>query len=314
MSAGFAVLDRRSVVAVTGEDRKAFLQGLVSNDMLRVTPDHAAYALFLTPQGKFLHDFTIVESAAVESGTTESGAEASAALLLDPETDRRADLMRRLKMYKLRSQIALEDRTEALRVAVAFGDGALAALGLPAEPGAARPFGGGIAFTDPRLPALGARLFLPVEGVAALEEAGLPRRDAADYDRLRLSLGVPDGTGDLVPEKSIPLENRMDALNAISWDKGCYMGQELTARTKYRALIKKKLFPAAIDGPAPEPGTPVTLDGKDAGEIRSVRDGAALALLRLEDVQRAAEKGLAFQAGPATLTPSEPGWDTTTKG
>lgn len=302
MSAGYAVLDRRSVVAVTGEDRKAFLQGLVSNDMLRVTPDHAAYALFLTPQGKFLHDFTVVESGS------------DTALLLDPETDRRADLLRRLKMYKLRSKIALEDRAGALQVVVAFGDGALAALGLPAEPGVARPFGGGIAFADPRLPALGARLFLPAEGIPALEEAGLVRRDAADYDGLRLSLGVPDGSGELIPEKSIPLENRMDALNAISWDKGCYMGQELTARTKYRALIKKKLFPAVIDGPAPEPGSPVTLDGKEAGEVRSVHGGAALALLRLEEVRRAAENGLRFQAGAATLTPSEPDWDPTTKG
>lgn len=302
MSAGYAVLDRRSVVAVTGEDRKAFLQGLVSNDMLRVTPDHAAYALFLTPQGKFLHDFTVVESGS------------DSALLLDPETDRRADLLRRLKMYKLRSKIALEDRAGALQVVVAFGDGALAALGLPAEAGAARPFGGGIAFTDPRLPALGGRLFLPADGIAALEEAGLVRRDAADYDGLRLSLGVPDGSGELIPEKSIPLENRMDALNAISWDKGCYMGQELTARTKYRALIKKKLFPAVIDGPAPEPGSPVTLDGKEAGEVRSVHGGAALALLRLEEVRRATENGLRFQAGAATLTPSEPDWDPTTKG
>jgi folate-binding protein YgfZ len=304
MSAGYAVLDQRSVVAVSGEDRKVFLQGLVSNDVLRVTPDHAAYALFLTPQGKFLHDFSIVESAS----------DGNAVLLLDPETDRRDDLLRRLKMYKLRSKIALEDRADRLRVAVAFGDGALEALGLPAEPGAARPFAGGIAFTDPRLPALGARLFLPADGVAALESAGLARREASDYDRLRLSLGVPDGTQDLIPEKSIPLESRMDALNAISWDKGCYMGQELTARTKYRALIKKKLFPVTFDGAAPEAGTPVTLDGKEAGEIRSARDGAALALLRLEDVQSAAENGLTFQDGPVALTPREPGWDHTSKG
>lgn len=301
MSAGYAVLDQRSVVAVSGEDRKAFLQGLVSNDVLRVTPDHAAYALFLTPQGKFLHDFSIVES--------DSGGDA--VLLLDPETNRRADLLRRLKMYKLRSKIALEDQADRLRVVVAFGDGALEALGLPAEPGAARPFAGGIAFTDPRLPALGARLFLPADGIAALEAVGLAARDGADYDRLRLSLGVPDGTLDLIPEKSIPLESRMDALNAISWDKGCYMGQELTARTKYRALIKKKLFPVTFDGAAPEAGTPVTLDGKDAGEIRSARDGAALALLRLEDVQRAAENGLTFQAGPVALSPQDPDWDHT---
>lgn len=304
MSAGYAVLDKRSVVAVTGEDRKAFLQGLVSNDVLRVTPDHAAYALFLTPQGKFLHDFNLVES----------GAGSDAALLLDPETERRADLLRRLKMYKLRSKIALEDRTEQLRVVVAFGDGVLEALSLPAEPGAARAFAGGVAFTDPRLPALGARLFLPADGLAALEAAGLAPREVVDYDRHRLSLGIPDGTLDLIPEKSIPLESRMDALNAISWDKGCYMGQELTARTKYRALIKKKLFPVTVDGPVPDAGTPVTLDGKEVGEMRSGRDSAALALLRLEDVQRAAENGLVFQAGSAVLTPREPGWDHTTKG
>jgi len=304
MSAGYAVLDQRSVVAVTGEDRKAFLQGLVSNDVLRVMPDRAAYALFLTPQGKFLHDFSLVESAD----------ESAPALLLDPETDRRADLLRRLRMYKLRSKIALEDRAEQLRVVAAFGDGALEALGLPAEPGTARAFAGGVAFTDPRLPALGARLFLPADGLAALEAAGLAPREVADYDRLRLSLGIPDGTLDLIPEKSIPLESRMDALNAISWDKGCYMGQELTARTKYRALIKKKLFPVTVNGPMPDAGTPVTLDGKDIGEMRSGRDGAALALLRLEDVQRATESGLSFQAGPAVLTPREPGWDHTTKG
>ncbi|CAO3413798.1 CAF17-like 4Fe-4S cluster assembly/insertion protein YgfZ [Azospirillum endophyticum] len=312
MSAGYAVVDRRSVVAVTGEDRKAFLQGLVSNDVLRVTPDQAAYALFLTPQGKFLHDFTMIESG-IGSGI-ESGAESGAALLLDPETERRADLLRRLKMYKLRSKIVLEDRADRLRLAVAFGDGALEALGLRAEPGFAKPFAGGVAFTDPRLPSLGARLFLPSDGFAALEAAGLTPLDIAAYDRLRLSLGVPDGTRDLIPEKSIPLESRMDALNAISWDKGCYMGQELTARTKYRALIKKKLFPVSVDGTVPEAGTPVMLDGKEAGEIRSGHDGAALALLRLEDVQRAAETGLIFQAGPVTLTPHEPEWDPTTKG
>ncbi|MCG5244006.1 folate-binding protein, partial [Azospirillum doebereinerae] len=127
-AAGYAVLEHRGVVAVSGEDRAAFLQGLVSNDMLRVNESRAAYALFLTPQGKFLHDFTVVDSGGV--------------LLLDPETERRADLLRRLKMYKLRSKIALEDRADRMRVAVAFGAGALEALGLPAEAGAAVGFGG----------------------------------------------------------------------------------------------------------------------------------------------------------------------------
>ncbi len=293
--AGYAVLEDRGVVAVAGEDRASFLQGLVSNDVLRVGPSRAVYALLLTPQGKFLHDFRIVEL----DGT----------FLLDPEAARREELLRRLKMHKLRSRITLEDRAAALSVVALFGGDALRRLGLPEEPGAAVPLAGGVAFTDPRLAGLGARAFLPADGAAAvLDGLGLVRRTAEEHERLRLDLGVPDGGRDLVPEKSIPLENRLDDLGAISWDKGCYMGQELTARTRYRALIRKKLFPVVVDGPLPAPGTPVTLDGREAGELRSGSGSAALALLRLEDVARAEQEHIAFKAGEATLTPRKPGW------
>ncbi|WP_448203047.1 CAF17-like 4Fe-4S cluster assembly/insertion protein YgfZ [Azospirillum sp. sgz302134] len=293
--AGYAVLEDRGVIAVGGEDRAAFLQGLVSNDVLRVSEAQAAYALFLTPQGKFLHDFRI--------------AECGGALLLDPETARREEFLRRLKMYKLRSKVTLEDRAAAMVAVALFGGDALARLGLPEEAGATVPFAGGVAFTDPRLPALGARAFLPrAEAEAALATAGFVRREAADYDALRIGLGVPDGSLDLIPEKSIPLENDLDDLNAISWDKGCYMGQELTARTKYRALIKKKLFTVAVDGPLPAPGTPVTLDGREVGELRSGHGGTALALLRLEDVTRAEQEGMPLKAGDSTLTPRKPAW------
>ena len=293
--AGYAVLEDRGVIAVAGEDRTAFLQGLVSNDVRRVAPNRAIYALFLTPQGKFLHDFRIAES--------------DGALLLDPEADRREELLRRLKMYKLRSRITLEDRAGSLIAAVLFGGDSLARLGLPEEAGAAVPFAGGVAFTDPRLPALGARAFLPRDGAAAaLKAAGFEPRSAEDYDRLRLSLGVPEGSRDLIPEKSLPLENDLDDLNAISWDKGCYMGQELTARTKYRALIRKKLLPVTVDGPLPAPGTPVTLNGKEAGEIRSGQGVSALALLRLEDLTQAEQDGLPLTAGEATVTPAKPVW------
>ncbi|TWA82506.1 hypothetical protein FBZ83_107194 [Azospirillum brasilense] len=293
--AGYAILEDRGVIAVAGEDRAAFLQGLVSNDVRRVAADRAVYALFLTPQGKFLHDFRIAES--------------EGALLLDPETDRREEFLRRLKMYKLRSKITLEDRAGTLVAVVLFGGDALARLGLPEEAGAAVPFAGGVAFTDPRLPALGARAFLPRDGAAAaLEAADFAPRSAEDYDRLRLSLGVPEGSRDLTPDKALPLENDLDDLNAISWDKGCYMGQELTARTKYRALIKKKLFPVTVDGPLPAPGTPVTLEGKEVGEIRSGQGSSALALLRLEDLTRAGQDGLVLTAGEATVTPTKPVW------
>lgn len=293
--ASWTVLDDRGVVAVTGDDRAAFLQGLVSNDVLKLSDSRALYALFLTPQGKFLHDFRMAET--------------GAAILLDPETERRADLMRRLRMYKLRSKVALDDRADTLAVVALFGGDALERLGLTAEAGAAVPFGGGVVFTDPRLPALGARGFLPREGLAAaLEAAGFAAADTDAYDRLRLAHGVPEGSRDLIPEKSIPLENDLDDLNAISWNKGCYMGQELTARTKHRALIKKKLFAVTIEGPLPEPGTVVTLDGREIGELRSGSGTTALALLRLEDVATAEQDGSPLVSAGSALSPRKPAW------
>jgi folate-binding protein YgfZ len=156
--------------------------------------------------------------------------------------------------------------------------------------------------TDPRLAGLGARIVADRRHLASLP--GLAPTDVAAYDRHRLEHGVADGSRDLVPDKSILLESGFDELNGVDWQKGCYVGQELTARTKYRGLIKKRLFPVRIEGPMPPPGTIVTLDGKDAGEMRSSRDGLGLALLRLEAV--AAARPLSADA--STLTPLRPDW------
>jgi folate-binding protein YgfZ len=134
--------------------------------------------------------------------------------------------------------------------------------------------------------------------------AGLAEVGFAAYDRLRLELGVPDGSRDLMLEKSILLEAGFDELNGVDWQKGCYIGQELTARTKYRGLIKRRLMPIAIEGPTLAPGTIVTADGREVGEIRSSRDGVGLALLRIEPVV----EGKHLKAGDATIVATKPGW------
>jgi hypothetical protein len=104
------------------------------------------------------------------------------------------------------------------------------------------------------------------------------------------------------------LEAGFDELNGIDWDKGCYMGQELTARTKYRALIKKRLMPVKVEGPLPAPGTLIMLGGDEAGEIRSGRGDLALALLRLEMMEAAAKSGAPLLAGEARVRPMKPDW------
>jgi folate-binding protein YgfZ len=142
------------------------------------------------------------------------------------------------------------------------------------------------------------------EAGSALAEAGLAAGDEEAYDRLRITLGLPDGSRDLPVERAILLENGFDELNGVDWEKGCYMGQELTARTKYRALIRKRLLPVEIEGPLPEPGAEVMAGDKKAGEMRSARDGIGLALLKLECVQGDAP----LTAGEATLRPFTPSW------
>ncbi len=289
------VLESRAVLCVTGMDSRDFLQGMISNDIGKLTPERAIWAAFLTPQGKFLHEFFLC----LDPRDPQ-------AILIDCEAARLNDLKRRLSLYKLRSKVEIEDAGARYAVAALFGAGTAAALALPETAGAAAPLGGGLAYMDPRLPDLGARAVLPRgEADAALKQAGFTAASPAAYDRLRMSLGVPDGSRDLEVERSPLLENGFDELNGVDWDKGCFMGQELTARTKYRALIKKRLMPVEIDGPTPAPGTPILRGGKDLGTMRSGLEHLGLALLRLDALESSTQP---LMAGEAKLIPKKMAW------
>ena len=272
-------LDDRGSIRLSGPDARAFLQGLISNDMELLRPESALYAALLTPQGKYLFDFLLYDR--------------GDHLLLDAERARLPDLIRRLTLYRLRAQVTLEDVSAELAVLAIFDRQPVAAAGIPG------------AVVDPRLPELGLRIALPRQEVAGLVAAhALQPVEPAQYDRLRLELGVPDGSRDLVVDRSLLLESGFEELHGVSFTKGCFVGQELTARTKHRGLIKRRLLPVRVDGPLPAPGTPVTRGGKDAGEVRSGAGDLALALLRLD--QLATDEPL--RAGDAVLTPAPPSW------
>ena len=293
MNKSYAVLEDRGVLAVAGAEARDFLQGLISNDVTKAAPGRAIYAALLTPQGKFLHDFFLVEH--------------GEHLLLDCEGARLPDLLKRLTIYRLRANVTLDDVSADHAVAALFGVDALAAAGLDSEAGVAAPFADGIAYVDPRLAAVGARALLPrATAREALEGAGFVAAEAAEYDRLRLANALPDGSRDLVVEKSILLESGFEELNGVDFEKGCFVGQELTARTKYRALIRKRLMRVDVDGPLPAPGTPIMLGDKEAGEMRSGRDGTAIALIRLERLEEA--EGAPLTAGEARIRPVKPAW------
>ncbi|MGB0672173.1 MAG: YgfZ/GcvT domain-containing protein, partial [Rhodospirillales bacterium] len=283
-----APLSRRGVITIAGDDRLAFLQGLVSNDVTHVRADRAIWAAFLTAQGKYLFDFFVTEG--------------DGAFRLDLEADRAGDFLKRLKLYKLRSKVELAEVTEGLKAFAVIGEGAAERFGLSAEAGAAKAFGDGVAFVDPRLAEAGVRILTTED--SALAALGLPMAEAATYDRLRIALGLPDASRDLLVDKTTLLEAGFDELRGIDWQKGCYMGQELTARTKYRGLIKKRLMPVRFDGPTPEAGTAVLAEDRDAGEVRSSAGDLGLAFLRLD----ALGGGAALTAGTATLHPLKPAW------
>lgn len=253
-------LPNRGLLRVSGEQAEEFLQNLVSNDVSKAGMGRAVYATLLTPQGKFLHDFFVVRD--------RNG------FLLDCEADRLDDLKRRLTMYKLRAKVDLADETDRWLVYAVLG-GAMEAE---------------LLFDDPRHPDLGQRAIVrasePVGGTEAPFEA---------WDTRRIALGIPDGSRDIEIEKSFLLEHRMDEFNAIDFKKGCYVGQELTARTKYRGNVRKRLTRVAVEGALPPAGTPVLADGIEVGTLRSGLGSQALAVLRIERPEGVLE------AGDATL-------------
>jgi tRNA-modifying protein YgfZ len=231
------LLPDRAVLRIHGEDRKSFLQGLITNDIHKLSPETPLYAALLNPQGKILFDFFLVED--------------GESILLDCWSEKAEALIQRLTMYKLRAKASIVPETE-LKV---YADFEL-------------PLSG---FIDPRHPQLGQRLITPQTLASSPPET---------YHLHRLSLGIPDSS-DFIEERSFPIEFGLGDLNAISYTKGCYVGQEVVARSKTRGTINKALH--RVIGPhLPPPGTPLFAGEAEVGIMRSSMGEVGLAVIRLE--------------------------------
>lgn len=276
----FTELTGRGVLTLTGKDRVSFLQGLVSNDVSAAAPGRAVWAALLTPQGKFRHDFFIIP-------------QDDSTLLIDCEGgDRLMDLGQTLRRYVLRADVQLGIATDL----------ACYAIWDTAVPSSTTQ---GLLYPDPRLPAMGFRLLAARDrGLQQLTALGYDEKSRIDWDALRIRLGIPDGARDMPLDKAILLENGFDELGGIDWQKGCYMGQELTARTKYRGLVKKRLLPVRIEGQPPAEGSAITSEDRDAGTLFSVVGQRGLALLRLDALKKEAP----LVASGALLIPEIPDW------
>ncbi len=285
-------LKGRGVLSIDGPDARTFLQGIITNDIGHVGPACAIYAALLTPQGKFLFDFFIADDG-------EGG------LLLDTRRDRVDALVERLDFYRLRAKVRIRDVSEDWRVSALIGDDAAGTARLVSRPGNARREGRSVIMVDPRLTALGVRAIHPADSPAFAHVTDMPP-DA--YETLRLDLSVGEATLDILVARSFALESNFDHLNAIDFTKGCYVGQELTARTRYRGTVRRRLYRVSATGNAglPDPGTLITAGTTEIGEMRSSAGATGIALIRMDRLEDAA--GSEIRAGTAAVCAERPAW------
>ena len=257
-------LEDRSVVALSGPEARPFLQGLITNDIEKVGQDRAIYAALLTPQGKILFDFLI--------------AEGDGALLLDCHRDTRDALVKRLTMYRLRSKVEIEARDQLAVLAGLTGTPAMR----------------GVTFADPRLPALGHRT------IGTVAEVPDTTGKAEAYHAHRLQLGVPEA-GDFGSDRMFALDADLAELHAIDFEKGCYVGQELTARMKHRGTARKRLLLVNGAGALP-PGGELRANGHAIGEVVSAYGSRGFALVRLDRLAEAPDARVEIDGAHITVT------------
>jgi len=271
--ADFVSFPKRGLVCVSGPDSATLLDGLLTHNVAGAGPGACVYTAMLTPQGKFLFELFII---APETGTYWID-------VSDP-----ASFAKRLSLYRLRSKVTIEDKSEAYMVGAAWS-----AEALPPH---------AIHYPDPRHSELPQRFIAP--RVELQDEAAA----FAAYEQTRLGLGVPDLAVDLLVEKDFILEGLMDEMGGVDFHKGCYVGQEMTSRMKRRTTVKTKLCRIRYEGAAPAFETPILADGWEVGRMRTGGPGHGLALIRFDRAQKAINDGQELRAGDQPIQLDPPSW------
>lgn len=251
----------RGVVAMRGSDARSFLQSLITNDVEKIDCGRSIYSALLTPQGKLMYDFFVAES--------------NDKVLIDCSANFIFDLVQKFNMYKLRADVKIEDCSHSYVV--------LSLLRNQKEIGNLETFSDGVEFADSRCPKLGYRAIVPT--TAAEIELGRYESSTADrkiFDATRIQAGVPDCAVDCTPGDFFALECCLDDFDGISFEKGCFVGQEVTTRMKHRQLVRKKFVPVSFDTSEIPFGTPISDGVTKVGEVRSCIDGHGIAMLRLD--------------------------------
>jgi tRNA-modifying protein YgfZ len=280
-----ALLPDRGVVKVAGAEARTFLNGLLTTDVTKVSPEQARFGALLTPQGKIIVDCIVAEAPAEDGG----------GFFLDCPRALAPGLVEKLNFYKLRAKVTCEDLSEVLGVmAVWHGTGATEY---------------GLIYSDPRLPALGQRVMLPPHlAKETAADLGAEVFEAQAYEAHRIAQGVPRGGVDFIYGDAFPHETDMDQLEGVDFDKGCYVGQEVVSRMEHRGTARNRVVPIDASNFAPDAGVPVMAGDRQVGITGSHAGNRGLAMLRLDRVADARAAGTPLTAGGVAIEPRKPDW------
>lgn len=266
-------LTDRALIRASGPEAAKFLHGVITCNVATMAVGDARYGALLFPQGKILSDFLIYR-------------DGEESFLFDTPAEKAEELLKRLTFHRLRAKVSFAPADD-LAVAAAFGEAG-------AVPEA-------MAFTDPRLAALGHRLVLSRAAAEALS-GGL-----GDYEAHRIGLGIPKGGADFPYGETFPHEADMDQLGGVDFKKGCYVGQEVVSRMEHRTTARNRLVEAIFPGPA-ELGAEIMAGDKAIGRVSSVAGAKAIATVRLDRATDAKAEGVPLTVGGVEIELKAPDW------
>ena len=285
------ILDDRAILYINGEDAKEFLQNLISNDINKVSDVNSCFSSLLTPQGKFLYEFIIVKH--------KSG------YLLDCEKPQAEELFKQLSLYKLRSKVEILNLSNEFVVAAFSHEKFLTFDGAKDQPGCTIKYREDPIFLDPRNKDLGARLIINLEKLyLSLKKLDLHDANLKEYYSLSHSLGIVPKDLNKLKDKLFGIECNFEELNGIDFKKGCYVGQENTARIKHKDKLNKRIFPLTVVEGSLDTEI-ISIENKEIGKVL-IKNNNSFALIKFKEKEFDFNKKL--DCGDAKILIKKPDW------
>jgi len=286
------ILDDRAILYVNGEDAKEFLQNLISNNINKVSEQNSCFTSLLTPQGKFLYEFIIVKH--------KNG------FIIDCEKSQVDGLYKQLCIYKLRSKVEILNLSNEFVVAAFSYDKFLTFDGAKDNAGFTLKYREDPILLDPRNKSLGARLIINLEKLyLSLKKLNLRDADLKEYYSLSHKLGIVPKDLNKLQNKLFGIECNYEELNGIDFKKGCYVGQENTARIKLKNKLSKRLFPINLINGKLHEGESIYNKEIEIGKVL-INEEYPFALIKYQD--KNFEENTEFKTKEAAIRIKKPDW------